>query len=199
MKNSNETTSIMVVGVGGQGVLTASEIIAQACLHEGFNVKKSEVHGMAQRGGSVVSHVRFSPAGQVAAPLPAPGQVDLLVGFELVEMLRALIWLRAGGSAVANMLLRPPPLAAEDSVPSAEDCINQIRQHAGQMVMVDGEEIARCVGNLRTVNTAVVGPAAALLPISDDSWQDAVTQVVPEGTAQVNWQAFQLSRARTVE
>jgi len=189
----------MVVGVGGQGVLTASEIIAQACLQEGFDVKKSEVHGMAQRGGSVVSHVRFSRAGQVAAPLPTPGQVDLLVGFELVEALRALSWLRAGGDAVVNTLLLPPPLAADGSVPSAEDCIGQVRQHTGQVVAVDGEEIARQAGNLRTANTSVVGAAAALLPISDDSWQDAVTYVVPPGTAQVNWQAFELGRATTVE
>jgi len=180
-------------------VLTASEIIAQACLQEGFDIKKSEVHGMAQRGGSVVSHVRFSPAGQVAAPLPTPGQVDLLIGFELVETLRAMSWLRAAGGAVVNTLLLAPPLAPGGSVPSVEDCTTRVRQHAGQVVAVDGEEIARQVGNLRTANTAVVGAAAALLPISDDSWQDAVAQVVPEGTAQVNWQAFELGRAMTVE
>jgi len=189
----------MVVGVGGQGVLTAAEIIAQACLQEGFDIKKSEVHGMAQRGGSVVSHVRFSRAGQVAAPLPVPGQVDLLIGFELVEALRALNWLRAGAGAVMNTLLLRPPLAADGSVPSAEDCIAQVRQHAGQVVAVDGEDIARQAGNLRTANTAVVGAAAALLPISDDSWQDAVTQVVPAGTAEINWQAFELGRTTTVE
>jgi len=197
--NVTKTTSIMVVGVGGQGVLTASEIIAQACLQEGFDIKKSEVHGMAQRGGSVVSHVRFLQTGQVAAPLPTTGQVDLLVGFELVETLRALNWLRAGGGAVVNTLLLPPPLAADGSVPSAEDCIARVRQHAGQVVAVDGEEIARQVGNRRTANTAVVGAAAGFLPISEDNWQQAIIEVVPEQTVQVNWQAFQLGRATTVE
>jgi len=180
-------------------VLTASEIIAQACLQEGFDIKKSEVHGMAQRGGSVVSHVRFSPAGRVAAPLPVPGQVDLLVGFELVEALRALNWLRVGGGVVVNTLLLAPPLAADGSVPSAEDCIARVRQHAGQVIAIDGEEIARQAGNLRTANTAVVGAAAGLLSISEGNWQRAIVEVVPEGTAQVNWQAFQLGRATTIQ
>ena len=189
----------MVVGVGGQGVLTASEIIAQACLQEGFDIKKSEVHGMAQRGGSVISHVRFSQVEQVAAPLPVPGQVNLLVGFELVEALRALNWLQAGGGAIVNTLLLPPPLAADGSVPSSEDCIAQVRQHAGQVVAVDGEELARQAGNLRTANTAVVGAAAGLLSISEDNWWRAIAEVVPEGTAEVNWQAFELGRATTVE
>ena len=98
-----------------------------------------------------------------------------------------------------NTLLLPPPLAADGSVPSVEDCIAQVRQRAGQVVAMDGEEIARQAGNLRTANTAVVGAVAALLQISDDSWQDAVTQVFPAGTAQVNWQAFELGRATTVE
>jgi len=193
------TKSIILVGVGGQGVLTASEIIAQACLQEGFDIKKSEVHGMAQRGGSVVSHVRFSQAEQVAAPLPVPGQVNLLVGFELVETLRALNWLQAGGGAIVNTLLLPPPLAADGSVPSVDDCIAQVRQHAGQVVAIDGEEIARRAGNLRTANTAVVGAAAGSLSISEDNWRRAIAEVVPEGTAEVNWQAFELGRAMTVE
>ncbi len=188
----------MLVGVGGQGVLTASEIIAQACRHEGYDVKKSEVHGMAQRGGSVISHVRYAEAGRVHAPVPAQGQVDLLVGFELLETLRALGWLKVGGIAVANMLLVTPPLAAGGVVPSRDEAVARIQQHVQRLVRVKGEELAHRVGNIRTANTTVVGATAALMPVSVDSWQQAVTEVVPPGTGQINWQAFELGRDVTL-
>ncbi len=196
--NQTNTTSIMLVGVGGQGVLTAAEIIAQACRHEGYDVKKSEVHGMAQRGGSVVSHVRYARDGQVAAPLPAREHVDLLVGFELLETVRALDWLKPGESVVANMLLLIPPLAAGGAVPGREECVARIAEQAGRVVRVEGEELARQAGNVRTANTAVIGAAAALLPISLASWRQAVAEVVPAGTEQVNWQAFELGQAMTL-
>jgi len=188
--------SIMLVGVGGQGVLTAAEIIAQACLLEGYDVKKSEVHGMAQRGGSVVSHVRYARNGSVHSPLPARGRVDLLVGFELIEAVRALSWVVPQGKMVLNDLLLPPPSADRAEVPSKQDCLASANEHTQTVVVVEGEELAQQVGNIRTINTAVVGAAAALLPISVDSWQQAIEQSVPAGTAEVNWQAFGLGYAK---
>ena len=188
--------SIMLVGVGGQGVLTAAEIIAQACLLEGYDVKKSEVHGMAQRGGSVVSHVRYAPNGSVASPLPARGSVDLLVGFELMEAVRALSWLVPQGKMVLNDLLLPPPSADRAEVPSKQDCLASAKEHAQTVVVVDGEELAQQAGNIRTINTAIVGAAAALLPVSLSSWQQAIEQSVPAGTAEVNWQVFVLGYAK---
>ncbi len=194
--NSPESGSIILVGVGGQGVLTAAEIVAQACLQEGYDVKKSEVHGMAQRGGSVVSHVRYAHNGSVAAPLPRPGTVNLIVGFELIEAVRALSWLTPKGQAVVNDVLLAPPSANRAQVPSKQYCLAKVKKHTQRIVVVDGEELAQQIGNIRTINTAIVGAAAALLPISWHTWREAMEQSVPAGTAEINWQAFELGYAK---
>lgn len=177
-------------------MLTAAEIIAQACLLEGYDIKKSEIHGMAQRGGSVVSHVRYSGIGAVASPLPARGSVDLLVGFELLEAVRALDWLAPDATAVVNHLLLAPPAAQPGQICSEQDYLTLIEKHVNTAIIVNGEELARRAGNIRTANTVIIGAAAPFLPISLDTWQQAVEQSVPVGTAEVNWQAFELGCAK---
>ena len=194
--NKPKSGSIVLTGVGGQGVLTAAEIIAQACLLEGYDVKKSEIHGMAQRGGSVVSHVRYSGSGAVASPLPARGSVDLLIGFELLEAVRALDWLAPDATAVVNHLLLAPPAAPPGQICSEQDYLTLIEEHINTAIIVNGEELARRAGNIRTANTVIIGAAAPFLPISLDTWQQAVEQSVPAGTAEVNWEAFELGCAK---
>ena len=186
----------MLVGVGGQGVVTAAQILAQACLVEGYDVKKSEVHGMAQRGGSVVSHVRCAEHDTIASPLPSSPGVDLIIGFELIEAVRALSWLAPQSKAVLNDLLLAPPSADRAQVPSKQDCLAKVQKHTERMVVVKGKELAREAGNIRTTNTVIVGAAGALLPVSLDSWKQAVAQSVPPGTVAVNWKAFELGYAQ---
>jgi len=193
--NKRKSGSIVLTGVGGQGVLTAAEIIAQACLLEGYDVKKSEIHGMAQRGGSVVSHVRYSGVGAVASPLPARGSVDLLVGFELLEAVRALDWLAPDATAVVNHLLLAPPAAQTGQICSQQDYLTVIEKNVNAAIIVNGEELARRAGNIRTANTVIIGAEAPFLPISLDNWQQAVEVSVPRGTGKSNWEAFKLGRS----
>jgi len=178
--------------MGGQGVLTAAEIIAQACLLQGFDVKKSELHGMAQRGGSVVTHVRFAQLGSVSAPLPALRTVDLLVGFELIEAVRALDWLSPQADAVLNDLLVFPPSSPSTTSLSREELLDAVKQRARKLVTVDADALARQAGNLRTAGTVIVGAAAPLLPISTENWHRAVQLSIPPGTHSVNLKAFEI-------
>jgi indolepyruvate ferredoxin oxidoreductase beta subunit len=186
-------TNILLVGVGGQGILLASEILAETFMLAGFDVKKSEIHGMSQRGGSVVSHVRFGQ--EVFSPIVPEGEGDILFGFELMETCRALPLLKKGGAVVANDLRIPPPsvLIGKEDYPG--DPAGLIRDRFPDFLLVDGQKLAIEAGDARAANTALLGAVSKRLDVAQEHWMKALEKKVPPKAREVNVKAFLLGRS----
>lgn len=190
-----ERLNFLFVGVGGQGVLTASDIAAQVALDLGLEAKKSEVHGFAQRGGVVESHVRWAPS--VGSPTCEPGTVDVLVAFELLEAARWVEWLRPGGAIVVNRQpVTPMSVSVGEAVyPPEADIVAALAARAGRVVVVDALPLAEQAGNARTVNTVLLAALSALLETPTEVWEAAILKRVPPKYADVNREAFRLGYA----
>jgi indolepyruvate ferredoxin oxidoreductase beta subunit len=189
---SGRITNILLVGVGGQGILLASEILSETFMLAGFDVKKSEIHGMSQRGGSVVSHVRYGE--KVFSPIVPEGEGDILFGFELMETCRALPLLREGASVIANDLRIPPPavLSGKERYPDGLD--DQIRSQFPDFLLVDGQQLAADAGNVRAANTVLLGAVSRRLAIDEEYWFTALRKMVPPKAFDINRLAFQAGR-----
>jgi indolepyruvate ferredoxin oxidoreductase, beta subunit len=189
---SERVTNILLVGVGGQGILLASEILSETFMLAGYDVKKSEIHGMSQRGGSVVSHVRYGK--EVFSPLVPEGEGDILFGFELMETYRSLPLLKKGGAVVVNDLEISPPsvLMGQETYP--QGLAEKIRELFPDFLLVDGQRIAKEAGNLRAANTVLLGAVSRRLDISEMYWMQALEKMVPSKALEVNRKAFQLGR-----
>ncbi len=188
--------NVLIVGVGGQGVLLASELLSDAALRAGFDVKKSEVHGMAQRGGSVSSHVRIS--GQVRSPLIPDGQADALLAFEQAEALRWVHFLKADGTAVVNRRRLVPPVALFRRGPGyPDDPVASVRARTGRVISIDAEAAARRLGNPRVENTVLLGALSGCLDIPETAWMQAIEGRVPAGTVDINCEAFRAGAETT--
>ncbi len=187
-----QATNILLVGVGGQGILLASEILSETFMLAGYDVKKSEIHGMSQRGGSVVSHVRFGE--KVFSPIVPEGEGDILFGFELMETLRALPLLRKGGKVVANDLKIPPSsvLMGKEAYPERVD--ERIRERFPDFLLVNGQELAVRAGNARTANTVLLGAVSRRIDVAEEYWLQALERMVPAKALEVNRKAFMLGR-----
>ncbi len=183
-----QITNILLVGVGGQGILLASEILAEAAMLSGFDVKKSEIHGMSQRGGSVVSHVRYGK--EVFSPIVPEGEGDILFGFELMETYRSLSLLKPAGAVVANDLQISPPsiLMGNDIYPVG--LAESIKARFPDFLLVDGQKIAEEAGNVRTANTVLLGAVSRRLDIEEQYWMQALEKMVPARVLAVNQKAF---------
>lgn len=194
-----DQTNFLFVGVGGQGVLTASDIAAQVGLDLGLEAKKSEVHGFAQRGGVVESHVRWAP--QVGSPTAEQGTVDVLVAFELLEAVRWIGWLRPGGKVVVNLQKIVPMSATVGQAvyPAREAILEALRARAGRVVAVDGLGLAERAGTVRAVNSVILGALSALLDSPAPVWEEAIVRRVPPRYAQANRAAFRLGREAVQE
>ncbi|HQE92819.1 MAG TPA: indolepyruvate oxidoreductase subunit beta [Anaerolineae bacterium] len=186
--------NFLFVGVGGQGVLTASDIAAQVGLDLGLDAKKSEVHGFAQRGGVVESHVRWAP--RVGSPTCEEGTVDVLLSFELLEAARWIDFLKPGGIVIVNrQKIMPMSVSVGNAVYPTEDAIlTALRQKASQVVAVDALPLAEQAGNLRTVNTIMLAALATLLETDPAVWETAILRRVPPQYADVNKVAFRLGQ-----
>ncbi len=160
--SENNITNILVAGIGGQGVMTAAEVLSQAALTQGFDVKKTEVAGMAQRGGVVTSHVRFGE--RVLSPAIAPGEADILIGFEPAEALRWCKHLRPNGVAMVNVLRQKPPVVHTGLFEYPDDPVAEIREAGIDVHAFDAGAIARELGNLKLVNTVMLGAISEYLP-----------------------------------
>jgi indolepyruvate ferredoxin oxidoreductase beta subunit len=191
--NTSMVTNILLVGVGGQGILVASEIIAETLMLAGFDVKKSEVHGMAQRGGSVVSHVRFGE--KVYSPIIPEGEADILVGFELLEAYRYLPLLKATGKIVVNDLKINPPIVSIGQEAYPEGVAEKIRGIYPDSELVDGLGLAKQAGNVKTGNTVLLGALSKLSGIEEKFWISAIERMVPAKTLDMNRKAFELGRS----
>lgn len=189
-----ERINFLFVGVGGQGVLTASDIAAQVGLDLGLDAKKSEVHGFAQRGGVVESHVRWAPV--VGSPTGELGTIDVLVTFELLESARWIHWLRPGGMVVINdQKIMPMSASIGDAVyPDRAAILDTVKARAGRVVTIDGLSLAQEAGTVRAVNTVILGALSALLDTPPDVWEEAIVRRVPPKYADVNRTAFKLGR-----
>ena len=191
---NNQVINILLAGVGGQGTLLASEVLSEALMLAGYDVKKSEIHGMSQRGGSVTSHVRYGK--KVFSPLIPEGCADLLFGFELLETYRLLPLLRPDARVVANDLkILPTPVAMGQEV-YPEDIAQKIKAAFPQSQIVNGLELALQAGNARTVNVVLLGALSRLMDLDQKVWAEALTRQVPERFLQENLRAFELGRNR---
>jgi len=190
---SDKITNILLVGVGGQGILLASEILAEAFMLAGHDVKKSEIHGMSQRGGSVVSHVRFGR--EVFSPTVPEGAGDILFGFELLETCRCLPLLRPGAKVVANDYRIAPPAVLLGQASYPDDLAERIRKRFPDFLLVDGLHLAQQAGDVRAANTVLLGAVSKHLTIAEAIWLEALQKMVPRKAVEVNRTAFQLGRA----
>ena len=192
----NAVTNILVVGIGGQGVMTATEILAEAALALGYDVKKTEVAGMAQRGGVVSSHLRFGP--KVLSPQIMPGEADLLVAFEAAEGLRWCHYLKPGGLVLMNTAQIVPPVVDLGLYQYPADPVSEIRARGYQVHAFDAQRIALELGDLRLANTVMLGAMADHLPFPAEVLEEAVLKRFKARKPQMvelNRQAFMAGRA----
>lgn len=192
MSDERKTMNILLSGVGGQGVLLASYVLSQAAMAEGFDVKQSEVHGMSQRGGSVMSHLRFGA--KVASPLVTQGAADLLLSFEPLEALRYTHWLRPGGLLIYNTLRVNPSTVAAGLASYPEDVQADIAAAWPNARSVDATALAEEAGTVKAANMVLLGAIAGELPFADDTWGKIIAEVVPPKTVDANMRAFALGR-----
>jgi indolepyruvate ferredoxin oxidoreductase beta subunit len=188
-------TNILVVGIGGQGIMTAAEMLARTALNQGYDVKKTEVAGMAQRGGVVSSHVRFGP--KVYSPQIDPGEADLLIGFEAAEALRWLPHLRATGVAMVNTLRLPPPIVSAGLYDYPADPIAELAAAGIQVHAFDAGAIADELGNPKLVNTIMLGAISDYLPFPADVLKDCIVEgfrAYKPKLAEINARAFDAGR-----
>jgi indolepyruvate ferredoxin oxidoreductase beta subunit len=184
--------NILFCGVGGQGILLASELTAEALLAQGFDVKKSEVHGMAQRGGSVEAHLRYGD--KVYSPLIEPAGADLLLAFEIMESLRYLPYLHKKSKVIVNTQRIMPPAVATGKTTYPENVLEELTGRGLTVLPVDGFEIARAAGNVKAANVALVGALSTLLPIPEKVFLAAIEARVPERFLEVNLKVFKAGR-----
>jgi len=190
VKNIN----VLVTGVGGQGVILASDVIGEAALTAGYDVKKTDTLGMAQRGGSVVSHVRIGS--HVWSPLIKEGQVDILVAFEKLEAARWSHFLRPEAIAIINNQALPPLSVnlGNECYPSDKQITNILKQRLVRIYFVDGINRAKELGNIRTLNMFMLGCVSSFLPLKVKTWKDCISLRLPPGIRQINIAAFDEGR-----
>jgi len=187
-----ETGNILFSGVGGQGILLASEITAYSLLASGYDAKKSEVHGMAQRGGSVTAQLRFGK--KIYSPLIEPGKADIQVAFEMMEAVRYLPYLHKGSKVIVNSQKILPPSVARGQAEYPVDVLDNLTERGIVVVSVDAFDLAREVGEVRTANVVMVGAMSAFLPVDPDVYEDVIRARVPERFRDANLRAFETGR-----
>jgi len=190
---SQQVKNILIVGVGGQGTILAGRIISRVVENAGLTVKVSEVHGMSQRGGSVVTQVRFGKV--VASPIIIPGMVDIIIAFEKLEALRWSGWLSPSGSIIVNTQEMYPMPVITGLVKYPDDIIEQLTAKAHQAVFLDALKMANDAGNAKSVNMVLLGQLSHLLPMAETDWLSAIEETVKAHTLTVNITAFKAGRA----
>ncbi len=192
-----KTVNVSLVGVGGQGIILTADLLAKTAAISGFDVKKSEIHGMAQRGGSVTSQVRFGDS--VASPIIQEGTADVLVAFDKVEALRNSGVLAKAGTALVNDLYLVPVTVSSGQQPDVADLDGRVRKAFGRLVLVDAMELATSgAGNARTMNMVLAGALSKLCPFEESAWLRAMEEMLTGPKAKlldVNRKAFGIGRS----
>jgi len=182
---------ILIVGIGGQGTILASNILGEACLIENRHIRGAETHGMAQRGGSVESHIRI---GGEFGPLITPGQADLLISFDLLEALRYSHFLKQGGKMVVNshMVLPTSVFTQKLTAPMESEIIAGLKKH--HLCLLDADSLAVEAGSALSANVVMLGAASSAMPLKYESLLEAVKRLVPKKTMEINVKAFETGR-----
>ena len=184
----NDTKSILLVGVGGQGTILASKLLSEGLVRKGYDVKMSEIHGMSQRGGSVTTHVRFGA--NVASPIVPEGEADVLVAFEKVEAVRWLHCLKKGGALVVNdfEIYSLPVLTGAAAYPDA--VVEKLRAEVPDIKVFNAGAIASELGNIKAQNVVLLGALVKALGLEDLDWKSVLTSLVPPKLLELNLRAF---------
>jgi indolepyruvate ferredoxin oxidoreductase beta subunit len=188
--SQNEVKSILFAGVGGQGILRASDIACEVIMEAGLDVKKSEVHGMAQRGGCVTSHVRYG--GKVYSPLAEAGSIQTLISFEQMEALRYLKFLRKDASIIVNTEEIYPPAVNMGEAPYPKDIIGFLKEHYEKIISFNAAELAQKAGNIKTANVVLLGALSNLMNLDKAIWLNVIKKAFPEKLVKMNLSAFQM-------
>ena len=183
-------TNIMIVGVGGQGTLLASRVLGSAMLSQGVDVKVSEVHGMSQRGGSVVTYVRYGD--KVYSPIIAQGEADVLLAFEALEAARYLPWLKPEGTVVVNTQQMDPMPVVTGVAEYPKDILGKVREQGVKVVALDALGMAEEAGSSKAVNVVLIGAMAKKLDLPKEVWIDTIKETVPSKFIDMNLKAFEL-------
>jgi indolepyruvate ferredoxin oxidoreductase beta subunit len=188
----DDVKSILLAGVGGQGILRASDTLCLAFMASGLDVKKSEVHGMAQRGGCVTSHVRYGQ--KVYSPIAKKGDVDILVSFEKLEALRYLDYLKPQATIIINEEEIYPPSVNFGDAKYPENIYDRVSLHFKTVKMINALDLARKAGNIRAVNTVLLGVLSTFLDLKSDLWEKVLQEAFPSKSLKANLNAFNLGK-----
>ena len=185
-----ETKNVMIVGVGGQGSLLASKLLGALLISEGYDVKVSEVHGMSQRGGSVVTYVRYGD--KVYSPVIAAGEADFIVSFEKIEAARYCENLKAGGKIIVNSQMIDPMPVITGAAQYPEGVLEELKAKGVFVDEIDALSLAQQAGNAKSVNIVLMGRLAKYFDIAHDKWVEAIKATVKPQFVDVNLKAFEL-------
>jgi indolepyruvate ferredoxin oxidoreductase beta subunit len=190
MADNGTITNIFLSGVGGQGTILASNILGEVFLNAGHDVKKAEVHGMAQRGGDVTTHFRFGK--KVYSPLIKYGDVDFLISFELLEAVRYINWVKPGGKIIINRQEILPPAVNLGQMTYPDDIEKTFKKYfKNDVAIINGQEIARKLGNIQAANVVLVGGLSTFFPeINEEQWTGAIKALLPSKLHELNIKAF---------
>jgi indolepyruvate ferredoxin oxidoreductase beta subunit len=193
-KTKLKKLDILITGVGGQGVVLASDIIGETALAAGYDVKKTDTLGMAQRGGSVVSHVRL--AEKVWSPLIKEGEVDLLLAFEKLEAARWSYYLKPGATVIVNNYEQPPLSVSlgQEKYPGDKDIVKELKRRTDKVYFIDGNRKAVELGNAMTVNILMLGCFSVFAPLAIEVWKESISRRMPENIREINLTAFETGR-----
>lgn len=187
--------SVMIVGVGGQGSLLASKLLGNVLLSRGFDVKVSEVHGMSQRGGSVVTYVRYG--GKVYSPIVSEGEADAIVSFERLEAARWLPYLKEGGRLIVNDQRIDPMPVITGAAGYPDGILEKLADTGANLLAIDALSLAEQAGSAKAVNVVLMGVLSTLLDIPEEAWQASLEACVPAKFLELNRRAFALGRNHT--
>ena len=187
-----ETKNIMIVGVGGQGSLLASKLLGHLLMEQGYDVKVSEVHGMSQRGGSVVTYVRYGD--KVASPVIDKGEADFIVSFELLEAARWLSFLKPGGQIVTSTQQIDPMPVIIGAAQYPEDLVQKMRDAGAKVDALDCLALAEEAGSSKAVNLVLMGRLSHYFDLPEEEWQKSIEAMVPKKFLELNKKAFALGK-----
>jgi indolepyruvate ferredoxin oxidoreductase beta subunit len=184
----SEIKNILLVGVGGQGTILASKILTEGLLKAGYDVKMSEIHGMSQRGGNVSTQIRFGD--KVHSPIMGKGEADVIVAFEKMEALRWIEYLKQGGELVVNDF-EMPTIPIQIGAEQYPEGVLQTLQEAADTVVIKAGDIARDLGNSKTMNVVLLGALIKAMRLNEIDWESLIRKNVKKGFEDINWNAFE--------
>lgn len=187
----SDVKNIMIVGVGGQGTLLASKLVGEVLVQQGYDVKVSEVHGMSQRGGSVVTYVRYGK--EVASPIIDIGEADIILAFETLEAARYLPYLRKNGTIIVSDQSIDPMPVITGAVTYPENLLDKLKKQSVELITCDALALAEQAGSAKAVNVVLIGLLARHMEFPRGVWDDALDAVIPEKFRALNHKAFALA------